>query len=147
MGKQITKNLKSEYYKLEEFTKSVTAAKLDINNEPPMEVVSNLQYGVEMILDPLRRCFGKPIVINSGYRCKELNKAVGGVPNSWHQKGNAADIKISSQPDAEKIFNILKNLPSVDTVLFEHSKAAQWLHVQWDRTKSPRQHFNFNYKA
>ena len=101
MGKQITKNLKSEYYKLEEFTKSVTAAKLDINNEPPMEVVSNLQYGVEMILDPLRRCFGKPIVINSGYRCKELNKAVGGVPNSWHQKGNAADIKISSQPDAE----------------------------------------------
>lgn len=147
MGKQIVNTIKSNYFTLAELTKSVTAARHKIDNTPPLEVMANLQYGVDMVLDPLRRLYGHPIIITSGYRCDKLNKLVGGVSNSWHTKGNAADIHISSEEDAQIKFDILKKLPSVDTVLFEHSNTAQWLHVQWDRTKTPRHHFNFNFKA
>lgn len=139
--------LKSDYFTLKEFTKSSTATRLKIDNTPSAEVLRNLQYGVQMILDPLRRIHQQPIVITSGYRCAKLNKAVGGVSNSWHTKGNAADIHIKDEVEARKIFDILKTLPSVDTVLFEHSRQSQWIHVQWDMNKTPRHHFNFNFKA
>lgn len=147
MGKQIVNTIKSEYFTIAELTKSETAAKNKIDNTPPSDVVANLQYGVDMVLDPLRRIYGQPIKITSGFRCEKLNKLVGGVANSWHTKGNAADIHIKSLQDAKILFANLQKLPSVDTVLFEHSRTAQWLHVQWDRTKTPRHHFNFNFKA
>ena len=147
MEKQKTNPLKSDYFTLEELIKSTTAARLKINNTPTNEIIRNLQYGVSMVLDPLRRIHQQPIIITSGYRCVQLNKAVGGVPSSWHTKGNAADIHIKDENEAREIFNILKTLPSVDTALFEHSRQSQWIHVQWDMTKTPRHHFNFNYKA
>ena len=150
MDRQTTttnKEIKSEFFTLAELTASETAARHKINNSPSAEIIGNLQYGVDMVLDPLRRLYGKPIKINSGYRCGELNNIVGGVPNSWHQYGNAADIHINNVEEAEVIFRWLKMLPSVDTALFEHSKTAQWLHVQWDKTRTPRHHYNFNFKA
>ena len=150
MGRQTTTTnteIKSEYFSLAELTKSETAARHKIDNTPSASIVANLQYGVDMVLDPLRRLYGQPIKINSGYRSSQLNKLVGGVPNSWHQLGNAVDIHISSAEEAKILFNNLQKLPSVDTVLFEHSKSAQWLHVQWDKTRTPRHHYNFNYKA
>ena len=147
MEKQKTNPLKSDYFTLQEFIKSATAARLKIDNTPTNEILRNLQYGVSMVLDPLRRIHLKPIIITSGFRCEKLNKAVGGVPNSWHTKGNAADIHIADENEAREIFDILKNLPSVDTVLFEHSRKSQWIHVQWDMTKTPRHHFNFNFIA
>lgn len=147
MEKQKTNPLKSDYFTLQEFIKSSTAARLKIDNTPTNEILRNLQYGVSMVLDPLRRIHQKPIIITSGFRCEKLNKAVGGVANSWHTKGNAADIHIKDGNEAKEIFNILKALPSVDTVLFEHSRSSQWIHVQWDMTKTPRHHYNFNYKA
>ena len=150
MGRQTTTTnteIKSEFFTLAELTRSETAARHKIDNTPNKTIIDNLQYGVDMVLDPLRRLYGKPIRINSGFRCEQLNKLVGGVPNSWHQLGNAADIHISSAEEAKILFSNLQKLPSVDTVLFEHSKTAQWLHVQWDKTKTPRHHYNFNFKA
>lgn len=147
MVKQKTNQLKSDFFTLQEFIKSTTAERLKIDNTPSAEILRNLEYGVQMILDPLRRIHQQPIIINSGYRCAQLNKAVGGVQNSWHTKGNAADIHIKDENEAREIFNILKTLPSVDTALFEHSRNSQWIHVQWDMTKTPRHHFNFNFKA
>ena len=150
MGRQTTTintEIKSEFFTLAELTRSDTAARHKIDNSPSTAIVANLQYGVDMVLDPLRRLYGQPIRINSGFRCSQLNKLVGGVPNSWHQLGNAADIHISSAEEAKILFSNLQKLPSVDTVLFEHSKTAQWLHVQWDKTRTPRHHFNFNFKA
>ena len=147
MEKQKINQLKSDYFALQEFIKSSTASRLKIDNTPTSEILRNLQYGVLKVLDPLRRIHQQPIIITSGYRCVELNKAVGGMPNSWHTKGNAADIHIKDENEAKEIFNILKTLPSVDTVLFEHSRQSQWIHVQWDMTKTPRHHYNFNYRA
>ena len=147
MEKQKTNPLKSDFFTLQEFIKSSTATRLKIDNTPTNEILRNLQYGVSMVLDPLRRIHQQPIIITSGYRCEKLNKAVGGMANSWHTKGNAADIHIKDENEAREIFNILKALPSVDTVLFEHSRSSDWIHVQWDMTKTPRHHYNFNYKA
>lgn len=149
MGKQIqkTKEIQSEFFTLRELTNSSTASRYNIDNSPSEDIVRNLQYGVDMVLDPLRRLYGKPIIITSGYRCTELNKKVGGVANSWHTQGNAADIHVSSLAEASKIFSNLQKIPSVDTALFEHSISGQWLHVQWNMNKTPRHHFNFNFIA
>lgn len=144
---QKTKEIQSEFFTLRELTKSSTASRYHIDNTPSDDVVRNLQYGVNMVLDPLRRLYGKPIVITSGYRSTELNKRVGGVSNSWHTQGNAADIHVSSVTEATEIFSYLQKIPSVDTALFEHSTSGQWLHVQWNMQKTPRHHFNFNFIA
>lgn len=148
MGKVVNqKSIKSDFFKLEEFTNSSTAKRLKINNTPNDDIIRNIQYGVQMVLDPLRRLLQAPITITSGYRCQELNKAVGGVANSWHTKGNAADIRVKNEEEAKAIFQTLKTLPSVDTVLFEHSATSIWMHVQWDMTRTPRHHYNFNFVA
>lgn len=149
MGKQIrkTKEIQSEFFTLSELTKSSTATRYHIDNTPSDDIIQNLQYGVDMVLDPLRRLYGKPIIITSGFRCTELNKRVGGVANSWHTRGNAADIHVTSLTEASKIFANLQKIPSVDTALFEHSSSGQWLHVQWNMNRTPRHHFNFNYQA
>lgn len=83
----------SKHFKYSEFTKSDTAARLHINNAiTSWEVRDNIKALVENVLQPLRDNWGGPLVINSGYRCPELNKAVGGVPTSQHVKGQAADV-------------------------------------------------------
>lgn len=144
---QKTKEIQSEFFTLSELTRSSTGSKYHIDNTPSAEIVRNLQYGVDMVLDPLRRLYGKPIIITSGYRSQELNKKIGGVTNSWHTQGNAADIHVSSLAEASKIFSNLQKIPCVDTALFERSTTGQWLHVQWNMNKTPRHHFNFNFIA
>ena len=137
----------SENFTLQELIHSTTADKHRINNIPGCDEIRNLQYGVDMVLQPLRNIYQKPIIITSGYRCAALNKLVGGVANSYHLQGNAADIRVHSQEEAEEIFSILKMIPSVDVALFEHSTTSCWLHVQWDMQRTPRHHYNFNYIA
>lgn len=75
-----------------EFTASDTAKRLHILNQiTDWDVRDNIIALVENVLQPLRDAYGKPITINSGYRCAELNKKVGGVATSQHTKGQAAD--------------------------------------------------------
>lgn len=147
MAKQKIQFRESENFNLEELCRSNTARAHKIKNEPSEAIVRNLQYGVDMVLQPLRNLYGRPVIITSGYRCQQLNKLVGGVANSYHTRGNAADIHVKDKTEAITLFNLLRGIPSVDTVLFEHSISAEWLHVQWDMTKTPRHHFNFNYIA
>lgn len=79
-----------------EFTKSDTAKRLHINNAiTSWEVRDNIIALVEDVLQPLRDAWGGPLFINSGYRCPELNEAVGGVPTSQHVKGQAADVGVT----------------------------------------------------
>lgn len=82
----------SKNFDWKEFTKSDTASRLHINNEiTDWSVRDNIKALVENLLQPLRDAWGGPIFINSGYRCPELNKAVGGVETSQHVLGCAAD--------------------------------------------------------
>ena len=82
----------SPHFTLEEMLRSDTATKKGIENRITAEEVDNLQRLCQKVLEPLRQHFGKPIRINSGFRCKALNDAVGGAKNSYHTKGRAADI-------------------------------------------------------
>lgn len=86
-----------KYFKLKEFVESNTAKSLHIDNTPSKEVIEHINELVDNLLDPLREAWAKEtdapeIRVTSGYRCPELNKAVGGVTTSLHQSGYAADL-------------------------------------------------------
>ena len=82
-----------KYFKLEEFTYSVTAQARFIENVPTAEAVKNIERLVDLVLDRIRERWGSPIIVTSGYRCDALNAAVGGVKSSYHRLGMAADIR------------------------------------------------------
>ena len=81
------------FFKLSELTRSATAQHLGIDNIPSEEAVKNLSHLVWNVLDPLRKRWGSAIIVNSGFRCEALNKAVGGAKASYHRLGMAADIR------------------------------------------------------
>ena len=83
----------SENFSYREFEHSDTAERKEIANViTTVPVRDSIKALVDEVLQPLRTAWGKPLIINSGYRCPELNKAVGGVPTSQHVKGEAADV-------------------------------------------------------
>lgn len=82
----------TDNFTMEEFTRSETAERTGIPNEPGSRERLAIVNLCAKTLQPLRDALGKPIRINSGYRSAELNKAVGGVPTSQHQRGEAADL-------------------------------------------------------
>lgn len=85
-----------KYFELEELLRSETALNQGIENLPSWEDVENLHEFVTDVLDPIRIEWGQPIVVESGYRSVELNAKVGGVLNSAHMVGKAADIRLVS---------------------------------------------------
>ena len=83
----------SEDFSYKEFEQSDKAKGLNINNAIESQAIKDaIKSLVDSVLQPLRDAWGKPLAINSGYRCKALNAAVGGVPTSQHVKGEAADV-------------------------------------------------------
>lgn len=91
----------SKNFTSEELVRSTTAQRLRINNEPSSKELASLTVLATYILQPLRDAWGQPIVVSSGYRCEELNKAVGGAKNSQHLLGEAADIHTLSDFPAD----------------------------------------------
>ena len=135
------------HFYLSEFTRSATAQSKGIDNTPSLEVVSNLQYLCQQVLEPLRVWIGKPVVINSGYRCAKLNQLVGGVSNSQHQTGQAVDIRLPDKATGQLYAEYILEHCRFDQLLFEHSsKGTYWLHVSCCR-KGNRQMYRPNFKA
>ena len=119
----------SNNFRLSEFTRSDTAKRLGIENEcSSVEQVLNLAYLCHMVLQPLRDKFG-PIRITSGYRCPELNHAVGGASNSKHMRGEAADIYLPSVEKGLEYLAFLKTLPVVDELIWERKGNTHWIDV------------------
>ena len=81
-----------KYFKMKELSHSDTAVSLGIDNTPTAAAVPLMVELIDRVLDPLREHWGLPIRITSGYRCPELNEEVGGVEDSYHMDGCAADI-------------------------------------------------------
>lgn len=91
----MSNHLLSPHFALLEFTESATAKKYGIDNSPPVEVVANLKGLCDHLLEPLREELGMPVIITSGYRCKELNDIISHHANrSQHLAGYAADFYI-----------------------------------------------------
>ena len=101
-----------------------------LQDTPTLDVIQNLQKLCVHVLQPLRDTVGAPVYINSGYRSKKLNAKVGGVPNSRHLLGKAADIHCDNLAYAKVIFDILKQNKYVGKVLIETKGRSVWVHVQ-----------------
>lgn len=129
-----------KYFTLKELTRSATAEAKGIDNTPTPEVEKNLTLLVENVLDPLRKLFGKPITVNSGYRCPELNKAVGGSKTSDHVKGFAADITGGSKEENERLFYLIKYNFNFKQLIDE--KNFSWVHVSYDPSNIKNQILN-----
>lgn len=130
----IPMNIKiAKYFTLAEMCASDTAKEKDIKNQPTVTEVVNLTLLCTKVLDPLRKAMG-PITISSGFRCAALNKAVGGVRNSQHMKGQAADIYIKGNlAYGKKIFAWIKEFCEFDQLIWEHNEAgAYWVHVSYN---------------
>lgn len=121
----ITKN----YFTIDELCASSTAKRKGIDNTPPPQVVANLTQLRDKVLNPLREQYGAAIWVHSGYRCPELNAAVGGVANSQHIVGEAADIDTYSRDNNRKLFEILIAQANFDQIIWEGD--GDWIHVSY----------------
>ena len=127
----------SKNFRLSEFVRSSTATSKGIDNTPSDTVVLNLYCLVYNVIQPLRDWCGESVTISSGYRCAKLNKAVGGVSNSQHMTGEAADIHIPDVKTGKRWFEYLKHFTSYDQLIWEHDKnGVYWIHVSCRRDTS-----------
>lgn len=108
----------SKNFSYREFEESTTATEKGIcNTITSFEVRDSVKALVLNVLQPLRDALGKSLKINSGYRCPELNKVVGGVSNSQHTKGEAADVASDNPYKLAKMAKEL-NLPFDQMILY-----------------------------
>lgn len=123
-----------KYFSLQELIRSNTAERLGIDNTPDAVVVEHLETLVERLLDPLREAFGRPIIVTSGYRCPELNKAVGGSPTSAHLQGYAADL-VPKDGDVQRFLELTRwwllraEIPYDQLIVETSSEGAKWVHL------------------
>lgn len=127
-------------FSYDELIASATAKRLGIDNTPTPEEKEKLRRLAEEVLQPIRDAWKGVIVVNSGYRCEQLNKAVGGVKNSQHRLGEAADIKVGGKDRNKKLFQLVYKLISqgkikVGQLIDEYN--YQWIHVSLPRENKP----------
>lgn len=125
----------SANFTLKELTRSDTADRLGIDNTPDDEQIESLRLLCENILQPVRDHFGKPVKINSGFRCPALNQATGGSATSDHCKGQACDFEIDgvSNPDLAQF--IADNLKYTQLILEFYTQGqpnSGWVHASFN---------------
>ena len=119
----------SKHFTLEEFVKSAMAFDRDINNNPGIVEIINLCALCHNILEPVRKQFG-PVIITSGYRNFELNRALGSKDTSQHIRGEAGDWKTKDAP-LDIVFKwCIKNL-IFDQLIFEAARNVEWIHSSY----------------
>ena len=121
----------SEHFSLRELTKSSTAERRGIVNEADDEAVENLIMLCEMILEPVREHYGIPFIPSSGYRCPELNRAIGSSDRSQHTTGEAVDFEVPGISNKEVALWVKENC-QFDQLILEFFKEADpssgWVH-------------------
>lgn len=131
----------SPHFTVGEMLRSGTAIRLGIKNVPEEhpedgltneEVVENLRLLAVKVLEPLRQRVGR-VIVTSGYRCRVLNRAVGGVATSQHLCGQAADIHVTGNEMCRKYARIIRQLTPFDQLILEPAGSLQkrWIHVSY----------------
>ena len=132
----------SAHFALAEFTRSESAKRHGVSNEPTPEHLKNLITLCEKVLEPIRMKFG-PINISSGYRSKALNHYIGGSLNSQHCEAKAADIDMDGMGGASntEIFNYIKDSLDFDQLIWEFgdNNKPDWVHVSYNAPKNRKQ--------
>lgn len=122
------------YFSVEELTASATALREGIDNRPNKCAYHLLHVLVDQLLDPIREEWGEPIVVSSGYRCKELNALVGGAKNSHHLLGCAADIIAGNRADHRKLFRLIVKMQQQGQIHFTQliwEGDGRWIHISY----------------
>ena len=109
-------------------------------NVPSTQQVANMIYGCRLLLEPAREAVG-PIIINSGFRNPRVNALVGGVRNSQHLLGQAADIRPKDPAQFHRLVAFLKTHAMTDQLL----TASNWLHISWSPFRPPRHFVRLGY--
>ena len=122
----------SEHFTLAEMTRSTTAVRKGIPNNPPADVVKALTSLCVNVLEPVRVHYGKPVRVTSGYRSPRLNVAIGGSASSRHCFGEAADFTVPGESNLAVCQWILRNL-KYDQLIYEFGEGG-WIHCGY----SPR---------
>ena len=137
-----------KYFSLAELTRSQTALRRGIDNKPNKEQIQNLEDLVFHVLDPIRTHFRLPVNVNSGFRCLELNEAVGSKSTSQHTQGKAADIEIPTKDNLELAKWISENMDFDQLILEFHTVGeprSGWVYVSWEgKGKNRRQVLTIN---
>lgn len=124
----------SRHFRLSEFTKSETAQSEGIDNTPSAEEVAHLRDLAFSLLEPIRDYVKEPVYISSGFRSPELNARVGGVYNSQHTQGKAADIYFQSGKLKSVYNHIVKHLTFDQCILY-----PTFIHISYNRHNNRRE--------
>ena len=139
----------SKHFKLEEFTKSMTATRKGIKNEPGAGDIKNLENICYEILEPVRAKFDKAITVTSGYRSEELCEAIGSSKNSQHAKGEAADFEMFGV-DNKELAKYIKNNLVFDQLILEFynpdDPSSGWVHCSYSKEENRKQSLLYNGK-
>lgn len=123
-----------KHFTIEELCRSNTARQKGIDNIPTPEIRQKLETLILRLLDPVRSEWGSPITVTSGYRCPELNRAVGGAVSSQHMKGEAADITAGNREKNRRLFELIARMAQTGQLRFDQlidEKNYQWIHVSY----------------
>ena len=110
-------------------------------NIPTIQQIANMAYGCRQLLEPAREAIGCPIIINSGFRNSRVNAQVGGVKNSQHLQGQAADIRPKDPKQFQRLVDFLKAHELTDQLLTGNG----WLHISWAPFGIPRHYIRLGY--
>ena len=124
----------ASYFSIQELTASATSLREGIDNRPSKCAYHLLYVLVDQLLDPIREAWGEPIVVSSGYRCKELNTLVGGVKNSHHLLGCAADIIAGNKADHRRLFKLIQQMQREGMIRFTQliwEGDGRWIHISY----------------
>lgn len=124
-----------------EATKSNTAIRNGIKNEPNAEQLANMKLVAEKCFEPLRQWYGKPIRVNSFFRSYELNRIVKGSLTSEHLTGCAIDMDAGSNAENKKIFDWCKANLKFNQLIHEYGNeiGPDWVHISYNATKNKQQ--------
>jgi hypothetical protein len=130
------------HFNLAEFTRSESAKRHGVSNQPTPEHIQNIKTLCEKVLEPIRIKFG-PISLSSGYRSKVLNHYIGGSLKSQHCEGKAADLDMDDMSNVSntEIFNYIKDTLDFDQLIWEFgdNNKPDWVHVSYNGAKNRKQ--------
>lgn len=127
----------SKHISYNEAVISPTALRNGIDNTPTSDVLASMKIVANKVFEPVREWYGKPIKINSFYRCALLNKAVKGSKTSQHVTGEAIDISAGGKAENKKIFNWIKANLEYDQLINEYD--FTWLHISYKAVGNRKQ--------
>lgn len=131
----------SQNLSLTEMIASESAKRRGISNQPTAEHIENMKVLAQHIFQPIREHFGKPIHVSSGYRSKDLNKAIGGSQTSQHSRGQAIDIDMDGSDISNRdVFMFIKDNLEFDQLIWEFGTKGNpdWVHVSYNPKANQR---------